>query len=50
MDVSNFAEQMMGSSGIGRLMDDLAGALATPEEMIPSLKPRCQALHRNPWG
>lgn len=34
MNVSNFAERMMGSSGIGRLMDDLAGALATPDKMI----------------
>jgi valine--pyruvate aminotransferase len=34
VDVSNFAKRMMSSSGIGRLMDDLAGALATPDEMI----------------
>ncbi len=34
MDVSKFAERMMSSSGIGRLMDDLAGALATPDKMI----------------
>ena len=32
MDVSNFAKQMMVSSGISRLMEDLAGALATPDE------------------